>query len=177
MHNLLIFCRHGFIIPNRIINRKADTMNKTTESILNNINRAIIQFRGVYSEWSKKNNISYNEMLVLYTIREFGFCTQKQVCDSYLLPRQTINNVITRMRSESLIIPDPKHNIGREKAFVLTEEGKIYFENFMSDMNTVEEKAVQIMGEEKMRVMTELVCEYNSALKKSLTEYSGRKIK
>ncbi len=36
-------------------------------------------------------NISYNEMLVLYTLREFDFCTQKQIYDSYMLPRQAIN--------------------------------------------------------------------------------------
>ena len=45
--------------------------------LLGDINRAVIQFRGVYSAWSKKHGISYNEMLVLYTIRDNGFCTQK----------------------------------------------------------------------------------------------------
>lgn len=36
-------------------------------------------------------NISYNEMLVLYILCEFDFCTQKQIYDSYMLPRQAIN--------------------------------------------------------------------------------------
>lgn len=36
-------------------------------------------------------NISYNEMLVFYILREFDFCTQKQIYDSYMLPRQAIN--------------------------------------------------------------------------------------
>ncbi|MBE6851818.1 MAG: MarR family transcriptional regulator, partial [Ruminococcus sp.] len=44
-------------------------MNQKTHQLLNDVNRAIIKFRGVYSAWSKKHGISYNEMLVLYTIR------------------------------------------------------------------------------------------------------------
>ena len=42
-------------------------------------------------------------MLVLYTIREFGFCTQKQICDSYLLPRQTVNHVISEMKKDGIL--------------------------------------------------------------------------
>lgn len=61
-------------------------MNKESLKVVNDINRAIIKARGIYSEWSARHGISYHEMLVLYTIREFGFCTQKQICDSYLLP-------------------------------------------------------------------------------------------
>lgn len=44
------------------------------------------------------HHMNYHEMLVLYTIRESGFCTQKQVSDSFLLPRQTVHNVISGMR-------------------------------------------------------------------------------
>ncbi len=45
-------------------------MNSQTLKLLQDVNRAIIKFRGVYSAWSKKHGISYNEMLVLYTIRD-----------------------------------------------------------------------------------------------------------
>ena len=101
-------------------------MNKESLKVVNDINRAIIKARGIYSEWSARHGISYHEMLVLYTIREFGFCTQKQICDSYLLPRQTMNNVITRMRKDGLLEYSSVHSIGREKAFVLSEKGTGY---------------------------------------------------
>ena len=47
-------------------------------------------------------NISYNEMLVLYTLREFDFCTQKQIYDSYMLPRQAINYNIRGTDSKAM---------------------------------------------------------------------------
>jgi DNA-binding MarR family transcriptional regulator len=83
-------------------------MNQKTHQLLNDVNRAIIKFRGVYSAWSKKHGISYNEMLVLYTIRDNGYCTQKMIGDSYLLPKQTINNVIIGMLKTDISLTHPK---------------------------------------------------------------------
>ena len=77
-------------------------MDRKTLQIINASNHSIIKLRGVYADWSRRHNINYNEMLVLYTIRENGYCTQKQVCDNYLLPRQTIHNVISRMREQNM---------------------------------------------------------------------------
>ena len=145
-------------------------MDLHIQRMIKDVNRAVIQFRGIYSAWSKNHNISYNEMLVLYTIRDEGFCTQKQICDSYLLPRQTMNNVFLKMRREGIIEVDNACGVGKEKAFVLTEKGKIYSAPFLNSMNRVELHAADIMGEEKIRQMTALVQEFNRALQTALTE-------
>ncbi len=72
--------------------------------------------------WSASQGISYNEMLVLYTIREHSFCTQqKQICDSYIIPRQTINNVIGNMQKSGFLEISRKNCIGREEGFYLDE--------------------------------------------------------
>ena len=145
-------------------------MDLQIQHMIKEVNRAVIQFRGIYSAWSKNHNISYNEMLVLYTIRDEGFCTQKQICDSYLLPRQTMNNVFLKMRKEGIIEIDPSRGIGKEKAFVLTDKGKTYSAPFLNSMNRVESYAAKIMGEKKIRQMTELVKEFDRALQIALTE-------
>ena len=145
-------------------------MDVRIQHMIKEVNRSVIQFRGIYSAWSKNHNISYNEMLVLYTIRDEGFCTQKQICDSYLLPRQTMNNVFLKMRKEGIIEIDPSRGIGKEKAFVLTDKGKIYSAPFLDSMNRVESHAADIMGEEKIKQMTELVKEFDRALQIALTE-------
>ena len=45
-------------------------MDRKTLQIINASNHSIIKLRGVYADWSRRHNINYNEMLVLYTIRE-----------------------------------------------------------------------------------------------------------
>lgn len=136
------------------------------------VNQAIVRCRRVYSMWAKENKVSYNRMLVLYTIREYGFCTQKQVCDSYLLPPQTINHVITQMRKEAIIEVDKDKSCGKEKAFVLTQSGETYAEKLLHSLDIMEERAAKRLGKEKIYGMTQLFMEYNQVLEESLDEES-----
>lgn len=145
-------------------------MQKETLTLLNDVNRAIIKFRGIYSKWSNLHGISYHEMLVLYTIREKGFCIQKQICDSYILPRQTMNNVITGMRKNGLLELCSKYSKGREKAFVLSAKGKLYAAPFLVSLDTVESDAVKLLGANKLQALTDLLLEYDEALSKALVE-------
>ncbi len=145
-------------------------MDRESLNLLNGINRAIIKFRGIYSKWSSEHSISYHEMLVLYTIREHGFCTQKQICDSYLLPKQTINNVISAMRKDGILEYDTVHSKGREKAFVLSEKGESYAAPFLMSLNTVENRALELLGKDKLQTLTDLLLEYDQALNCALEE-------
>ncbi|MCH5274155.1 MAG: winged helix-turn-helix transcriptional regulator [Lachnospiraceae bacterium] len=145
-------------------------MEEQNQRLITALNRAVIQYRGIYSAWSKKHNLSYNEMLVLYTIRDERFCTQKQICDSYLLPRQTMNYVFLKMRKEGLLVMDAAHSAGREKAFTLTEKGRAYAEPFLSSLNHVEARAEELMGRKKIEAMTALLREFDEALDKALKE-------
>jgi len=145
-------------------------MKAETLTLLNEVNRAIIKFRGIYSKWSNLHGISYHEMLVLYTIREKGYCTQKQICDSYILPRQTMNNVITGMRNNGLLELSSKYSKGREKAFVLSAKGELYADPFLVSLDTVESDAVKLLGANKLQALTDLLIEYDEALSKALEE-------
>lgn len=141
-----------------------------TRQWLDTINRAIVQFRGIYSAWSASHGISYNEMLVLYTIRDQGYCTQKQICDSYLLPRQTINHVIAAMRQAGLLEYSRLRSVGREKAFVLTQKGKAYAAPFLQSLEEGETAALTALGPAKLRTLSELLLEYDRALKDALVQ-------
>ncbi|MDO4338959.1 MAG: MarR family winged helix-turn-helix transcriptional regulator [Eubacteriales bacterium] len=145
-------------------------MEQENLKLLSDVNHTIIKFRGVYSEWSGRHGISYNEMLVLYTIRENSYCTQKQICENYLLPKQTIHNVIARMRKAGYLVCDESHNNGREKAFVLSQKGKAYAACFMESLDSMETRALETLGKEKLQALTQSVREYSMALYQALDE-------
>lgn len=138
--------------------------------LLNNLNRAIIKFRGIYQTWSKEHGISYHEMLVLYTIREFGYCTQKQICDSYLLPKQTIHNVIVNLREKNILKQIGDSNKGREKTFALTEKGQEYAIPFLQSLNMVENQALEQLGKERLQELTDMLWEYDRVLNIAFAE-------
>lgn len=145
-------------------------MNQEDLTLLNDINRAIIKFREIYSAWSEEHGISYHEMLVLYTIREFGYCTQKQICESYLLPKQTIHNIITALRQKGILEQNTDFSKGREKAFVLTEKGNEYAMPFLQSLDMVENRALELLGKKKLQDLTSLLLEYDRVLNTALEE-------
>ena len=145
-------------------------MDQESLRLINDVNKAIIQCRGVYSAWSSTHGISYHEMLVLYTIREYGYCTQKLICDSYILPKQTIHNTISAMRENGTLVYDVEKSKGREKAFVLSEKGEAYAAELLRSLDTIEDRALAELGKEKLRTLTELLFTFDSALNTALEE-------
>lgn len=146
-------------------------MDQESLKLLTEINRGIIQFRGLYAAWARDRGISYHELLVLYTIRDQGFCTQKQICSSYLLPRQTMNHVILEMRERGLLELSPEHCTGREKAFVLSEQGRQYAAPLLESLNALELQTLNEIGRDRIRAMIQAVFSYDHALKKAMKEY------
>ncbi len=106
----------------------------------------------------------------MYSIREKGYCTQKQICDQYLLPRQTINHVINALRAQGILREQASLAPGREKAFVLTERGESYMGPFLASMNAMDARAVLQMGSEKLAELTDLMEQYSQALRKAMEE-------
>jgi len=145
-------------------------MDYEIQKLHDQVNQAIIRCRSVYSMWAKKNKVSYNRMLVLYTIREYGFCTQKRVCDSYLLPPQTVNHVITEMRKEGILEISLEKSCGKEKALVLTKSGEEYSEKLLYSLSIMEERTARRLGMEKIKRMTELFMEYDQVMEEVLEE-------
>ena len=150
-------------------------MEYKIQKLYDQVNQAIIRCRGVYSMWAKNNNVSYNRMLVLYTIREFGFCTQKQICDSYLLPRQTVNHVISEMKKDGILVTAPEKSTGKEKALVLTPEGERYSEKLLYSLSRMEERAAKRLGEEGFGAI-EVCGAFGEELAKKMYEATGCKV-
>lgn len=159
------YCKN--IIPYGI---KGDKINQENQKILESVNQSIIKFRSVYFLWSKKNKINYNQLLVLYALRDYPYCTQKQICDNYLLPRQTINHTFEILKKNKIICINNKLNSKKEKAFVLTSYGKRYAEKIFFSLNKMEDQLIEKMGLNKIKQMVKLMEEYDQILFNSFKE-------
>lgn len=141
--------------------------NLTTVEVMeltDRINDAIVKIRGAYAEWCKRHGISYYEMLVFYSMRGSGVCTQKQICDNYRIPKQSINNIVRDLKAKGYIRLENGENDRREKRIIMTDTGKEYYGRIIQPLNELEAAAVQAMGTEKIREMTELSFLYADTL-------------
>lgn len=128
------------------------------------VNQAIIKIRGAYAAWAKAHQINYHELLVLYSIRDMEVATQKKVCDSYFLPKQTVNNVVVSMKNRGYVELEAREGLGKEKAIVLTEEGRKYFDRIMEKLDECELQSVNEIGAAQLKNMIEIAERYGEIL-------------
>ncbi len=143
-------------------------MDKTYTHSMIDINMSVNQIRGSLVQMAKKYDVNYHEMVLMYHLHRNGDCTQKQICDYYLLPKQTVNNIVMAMKEAGNIDWYFTATNKKEKVLTITEKGLGYISNLVLSMNSTEETIENIMGAEKMAALVELLSEYNSIIKASI---------
>ena len=88
-------------------------MDSQSQQLHNKVNHTIVKCRGVCSQWAKRIGVNSIRMLLFCTVRDYGYCTQKQMCEQYLLPRQTMNNIVSALCREGLLEEAPAAREGR----------------------------------------------------------------
>lgn len=135
-------------------------------------NLAVIKLRGAYADWARANGLNYHELLVFYSLHELGSCTQKQICDSYRLPKQTVNNIVLALQKAGYLELVPG-GPGRSKQMRLTPAGKAYERQRMGALYALEQKAVVDMGPQNLQKMNELLLQFGSILEREMFGVNG----
>ena len=144
-------------------------MEKEIKHSLIDFNMYINQIRGSWVQLAKKFNINYHEMLLLYHLYANGSCTQKLICEYYLLPKQTVNNIVMETRDRGFIEMGFAPNNRKEKVLVLTPRGEEYIASLVGSMNNVEKDMAEKMGEEKLHQLANLLMEYSEIIKEEIS--------
>lgn len=139
-------------------------MQDETNYLLREIGFAVIHFREVYRRWCRSRGINYHEMLIFYTIRDMGECTQKDICDCYALPKQTVNNIVSSLKNRGLLILKTGRDDHKKRYLHLTEAGKVYSEKIMTPLLEQEFAAVAGMGPENLQEAIRLLHSYTAKL-------------
>lgn len=81
----------------------------------------------IYSDWAKKHGISYNALLILYSLwNAKHYCTQKMICDQWMLPKQTVNTILKDFEKKELVAFGPTPYDQRKRGIRLTDAGIAY---------------------------------------------------
>ena len=143
-------------------------MEKDVKYSLIDFNIYINQIRGSWVQLAKKFDINYHEMLLLYHLYTNGSCTQKLICEYYLLPKQTVNNIVMEMKERQFIEMGFAENNRKEKVLVLTAAGEEYISQLVSSMNRVEEDMAEKMGEENLSALANLLVDYSNIIREEI---------
>lgn len=108
----------------------------------------------MYEEWSKEHGLSYNSVMVLYSLYEDDDnCTQKMICQKWLLPKQTVNTILKDFERRGFVVLSPAPSDKRNKLIHPTKTGKQYAEKIVPKLKELELFVMTTMGAEKTERM------------------------
>lgn len=122
----------------------------------------------IYEDYARKSGISYNSLYILNAIQQIKDCTQKQICEKTLLPKQTVNNVITAFYKSGYIELREFPENRRIKTIHLTEKGEKYAGELIPHIHQADKVAMNSLTEEQQDTLLSLMNTYVSAFRKEM---------
>lgn len=122
----------------------------------------------IYEDYARKSGISYNSLYILNAIQQIKDCTQKQICEKTLLPKQTVNNVVTAFYKSGYIELREFSENRRIKTIHLTEKGEEYADELIPHIHQADKVAMESLTEEQQDTLLSLMNTYVSAFRKEM---------
>lgn len=139
-------------------------------SITEKLNVALIKGGKAYDEWAKVNHLPGYLALIMYELLIRKRITQKQLVDLTDLPKQSINKGIRILQGQNCLTTSVDSTDKRQKFCQLTPAGEKYARAKMQPLFDLEEKTVQIMGNDQMQQLVALSEQWNQIFWKLLKD-------
>lgn len=107
----------------------------------------------VYEEYARKNGLTYMSMFILETLYERRKCTQKEISEVTMYPKQTVNMVIKSFIERGWVLLEQSNGDKRSKHVMLTDEGKGYARAIVEPFWGATYSAFDELDNEKRNVM------------------------
>lgn len=124
----------------------------------------------IYEDYARKAGISYNALYILNAIQQTENCTQKQICEKTLLPKQTVNNVVTGFFKSGYIELRELPENRRVKTIHLTEEGRQYADTLIPHIHRADRLAMEALTEEQQDTLLSLIHLYAAVFRRAMLE-------
>ena len=129
-----------------------------------------IKIEQLYSEWAKRKGISYYALLVIFALQTHSPCTQKEISEKWLLPKQTVHTVIRDMQKKEYVTLEQGRN-QKEKLVTLTEEGNSYVQEMLADLDILENAATEMFSLADSEIIANGLKKFAEAFERELNSY------
>lgn len=146
-----------------------------THAQIHDFNKLYFKIVGLYTRLENVLGINTHLCKVLHGLAVSDLRTQKDIAQSYEMPKQTINNVILSLQKQGFVEVQTSPTDKREKLIALTPSGKIYAQDFIAKYTDFEQKVYEKLGTQKLQKLIEIFSDYERAFSEMLSEISARK--
>lgn len=128
------------------------------------------RIHALYAIWAKSKGINYNILTVLCSIYKSKGCTQRQICDEWCLPKQTVNTTCKELLNLEFLTSEKNTTDKRETTLLLTDKGYEFILPICEELNSIEENIFYTMGQDKVCKLMELYLEYSELVESNFVE-------
>ena len=132
------------------------------------VNTALSATLDLYRIWAKKHDLNYNALVILYTLDDYKVCTQKQICEWWALPKQTVHGILQDFEKKGYITVTANEDNKRERLIAFTENGTLYANSILKPLHEMEEHAMERLGEEQRNQLIQSNTNYYELLKEEI---------
>ncbi|WP_455678083.1 MarR family winged helix-turn-helix transcriptional regulator [Sharpea azabuensis] len=115
--------------------------------------KALYHVDSFYDEFAKQSNVSSSLLWVLYALNDGNSHTQIEISNDWELPKTTVNTVIKDIQKEGYVELVPIKGKRREMSIVLTESGKAFADNVLSDLYRKEEQVFKLLSPKEQEIV------------------------
>lgn len=101
--------------------------------------RLLYLIDGFYDEFAKKSGVKPNLLWLLYALNDGKEHSQCEICQTWALPRSTINTITTELKEAGIIQLKQIKGKRRELSVSLTEKGKKYADGLLKNLYGIEQ--------------------------------------
>lgn len=95
---------------------------------------------GFYAEYAKKFDVKENLLWILYALNDGKRHSQKEICDSWDLPRSTVNTIMKELEVGGYVLLSQIQGEKRELDVTLTDKGEKYAEELLGELYEIEKR-------------------------------------
>lgn len=141
-------------------------MNLEYSADLREFNRLHREMGDIYHCAAVQYGLSDTVASILYTLGEFGSCTQREISKYCLISPQTINSAVKKLQQEGILVLGDRSN--RQKQISLTPAGEALMEKVVRPIVEAENQAFAVMELQERQELLRLSRKYMELLRKQL---------
>ena len=117
-----------------------------------------------YRQWAKQQGINYNQLITLYELYTQKQCTQKDICEIWIVSKQTINTICNAFIAEGIVQTSEQANEdGRQRLLKLTQKGNQLAKPIVEKLLKLEADVTKQLNHSTLKLLIENMHKLNQA--------------
>lgn len=128
------------------------------------------QINKAYEDYAATQGLSSSSLYILMRIYINNKMTQKQLCETLFLPKQTVNTIVVGLVKEEILKIETSTKDKRTKEIEFTNEGLIYARKIFDPLFDAEALSMLELNEEEQAMFVETTKKYANSFSEKVVK-------